>query len=360
MFDPEYIRRILAEHCSLHPVHIAITPLSGDASNRSYYRLHWGGLSPQKEPLTGTLVLMKLEAPEAFKASEEAVSGRVEIDELPFVNVQRHLFACGVAVPRIYHYDREAGIVFLEDLGDFTFAQAISGRPREVLARLYRRAIDELLKIQQKGSIEREPRCIVFDRAFDVGLLMWEFDHFLEYGIEKPKNVEIAAAAKEEIRAFFLDIATILAAQPRTFTHRDYHSRNLMLEKESERVMVLDFQDALMGPPHYDLASLLRDSYVALPEELIDELIGYYLDARERAEGRPTDKRKFRELFDLASIQRNLKAAGRFGYIHLVKGNSRYLASIPPTLAHVKKNLQKYSRLSRLGQLLSDDLPELQ
>jgi aminoglycoside/choline kinase family phosphotransferase len=119
------------------------------------------------------------------------------------------------------------------------------------------------------------------------------------------------------------------------------------------RVWVLDFQDALMGPCVYDLASLLRDSYVKLEEDLIDDLIEYYLHKKEAMDKIRLDGSSFRRLFDLTSIQRNLKAAGRFIYIDIVKKNDRFLKYVPQTLGYVKRNLEKYPELAKLKLLLS-------
>ncbi|NGZ60976.1 MAG: aminoglycoside phosphotransferase, partial [Nitrospira sp. LK265] len=154
------------------------------------------------------------------------------------------------------------------------------------------------------------------------------------------------------------NIAELLAGQPRAFTHRDYHSRNLMVD--GSRLGVIDFQDALMGPTTYDLASLLRDAYIQLDEALVDDLVGYYLDQLAERRFVWTDRAAFRRLFDLTSIQRNLKAAGRFVYIDRVKGNPKFLADIPRVLSYVKRNLEKYSELETLRKHLSPHVPELQ
>jgi hypothetical protein len=160
------------------------------------------------------------------------------------------------------------------------------------------------------------------------------------------------------VRAAFQAIAELLAGQPRVFTHRDYHSRNLIVD--GARLGVIDFQDALMGPAAYDLASLLRDAYIALDEALIDELIAAYLDRMEQAGAGLGDRAAFRRLFDLTSIQRNLKAAGRFVYIDRVKKNPKFLADIPRVLGYVRRNLETYPELATLRKHLTPYVPELQ
>ena len=301
---------------------------------------------------------MQLASPEAFKQSEEAVSGTAPaVTELPFVNILTHLAKADVAVPTLYYYDKPAGLLYLEDVGDVTLAEACDNATSPDTPDFYRRAVDELVRLHLRATFPADPACLAFGRAFDIPLLMWEFNHFIEYGIEKRAGTVLPEAEREAIRTEMRKIAELLAAQPRVFTHRDYHSRNLMVQ--GERLRVLDFQDALMGPASYDLASLLRDSYLSLDEELVDELVVRYLEGRAKA-GAPLDRMTFPRLFDLTSIQRNLKAAGRFVYILLEKDNDRYLQYIPRTLGYVKRNFERYRDLRPLQKALARHVPELQ
>ena len=330
-----------------------LTPLAGDASNRRYFRLELSGSA------TRSIILMQLAEPEAFKQSEEAVSGAIHhISELPYVNIQSHMAKAGVSVPCLYHYDRSAGLLYLEDFGDVTLSEASSGaRPGDVEAR-YRQAIAILVRIQSNATSPADPNCLAFHRRFDVPLLMWEFDHFIEYGIEARQGSQIGQADKAALRDEFGKISQLLADQPRVFVHRDYHSRNLMID--GDRIGVLDFQDALMGPATYDLASLLRDAYIELDETMIDRLIDGYLSEMIAGHQTRPSPEAFRRMFDFTSVQRNLKAAGRFVYIDRVKGNPKFLADIPRTLGYVKRNLHKYPELERLRKLMSAYVPELQ
>jgi aminoglycoside/choline kinase family phosphotransferase len=331
----------------------SFTPLAGDASNRRYFRIE----------LTGTparsVILMQLAEPEAFKQSEEAVSGAAhQVAELPFLNILSHLSKAGVSVPRLYYYDQAAGLLYLEDFGDLTLSEACREASAADLEARYMQAVDALVEMQSKATSPADPHCLAFHRSFDVPLLMWEFDHFLEYGIVARQGKPMSAADHLPIRGEFEKIAELLAGQPRVFVHRDYHSRNLMVD--GERLGVIDFQDALMGPATYDLASLLRDAYIELDEALIDRLINRYLDGLTTHRQVWTNREAFRRLFDLTSIQRNLKAAGRFIYIDRVKGNSKFLADIPRVLNYVKRNLQKYPELDRLRKHLAPYVLELQ
>lgn len=331
----------------------SLRPLPGDASNRRYYRVELAGGPPD------SLILMQLAEPEGFKQSEEAVSGALqEIRELPFLNVLSHLAKAGVPVPRVHHYDQTAGLLYLEDFGDVTLAEAVGHADAPSVEARYKQALNVLVELQVKATTPADPGCVAFHRSFDVPLLMWEFDHFLEYGVIARRGAPIAADDEGVIRGEFESIARLLAEQPRVFTHRDYHSRNLMVD--GVRLGVIDFQDALMGPATYDLASLLRDAYIQLDEPLVDALVDYYLDQLAERRFVWTNRAAFRRLFDLTSIQRNLKAAGRFVYIDRVKGNPKFLADIPRVLGYVKRNLARYPELGTLRKHLTPYVPELQ
>jgi aminoglycoside/choline kinase family phosphotransferase len=344
--------------CLLVARDVTVSKLAGDASNRSYYRVTW-----KEGARAQSLILMVLADPEPFKASEEAVSGAASpITELPFINIHRHLTACGVAVPALVHYHQEKGWLLLEDLGDTLFAQEVMHHfhdTKRVIA-LYQNAIDLLIQMQHRATPAPVSRPLSHDRAFDQALFIWEFDHFIEYGIEK-RQAPLPEKEKQAIRAIFSDIAFQLAMLPRVFTHRDYHSRNLMIQTHPrEQIRVIDFQDALMGPCQYDLASLLRDSYIRLPEEGVNQLVDYYIGGWETATQTRIDPESFRVSFDLISIQRNLKAAGRFVFIDQVKKNPHFLPYVAPTLANVKTNLMKHKRLAPLYDLLASHVKELQ
>jgi hypothetical protein len=331
----------------------ALTPLAGDASNRRYFRIELTGGAAR------SVILMQLAEPEAFKQSEEAVSGTVHhVAELPFLNILSHLSKAGVSVPRLYHYDQSAGLLYLEDFGDLTLSEACRKASAADVESRYTQAVDTLAQMQSEATSLADQNCLAFHRSFDVPLLMWEFDHFLEYGIVARQGKPMCADDYLPIRAEFEKIAESLAGQPRVFVHRDYHSRNLMVD--GVRLGVIDFQDALLGPATYDLASLLRDAYIELDESLIDRLIDRFLDRMAKHQEVRTNRESFRRLFDFTSIQRNLKAAGRFVYIDRVKGNPNFLADIPRVLNYVKGNLQKYPELATLRKHLIPYVPELQ
>lgn len=354
--DPRLVADSVQTKLPFHARLETLAPLAGDASNRRYFRIRLTG-SDGRRP--ASVILMQLAEPEAFKASEEAVSGGGhQIRELPFVNVLSHLTKAGVSVPTLYYYDQAAGLLYLEDFGDLTLMEACQQASAADLLARYKQAIDNLVRIHSRGTAPADPGCIAFHRSFDPALLMWEFEHFLEYGVVVRNGKPMCSEDHSIIQAEFRNIAEFIAGQPRLFTHRDYHSRNLMVD--GARLGVIDFQDALMGPATYDLASLLRDAYIQLDEAVVDELVAYYLERFEDHATYGIDRRGFRQAFDLTSIQRNFKAAGRFVYIDRVKHNPKFLADIPRVLGYVRRNLQRYPELATLRRHLAPYVPELQ
>ncbi len=311
-----------------------IVRLAGDASLRAFYRVPYRA---------GSAVMM---VRDEFQPEEDRT----------FVEVRDHLSACGAAVPEIYEYDEDNGIILMEDVGDLTLEERLRGADEETLAHFYRVAIDELLAIQISGAILRRD-CVAYRRAFDQKKLMEELDFFLLHTVEGFYKARLGEGEREAIREGFAILAARLAALPRVLNHRDYHSRNLMVVDNALRLV--DFQDARMGPCQYDLASLLRDSYVALDGAFRERMVDYYL--RESAEKGISwhDGDLFIEQFDLMSLQRNLKACGTFGYMAVARRNERYLGYLAPTFAYVKENAPRFDFMRECARLLGRHIPLL-
>jgi aminoglycoside/choline kinase family phosphotransferase len=320
-----------------------VTRLKQDASNRSYYRV---GVPPS------SWVLMVM-PPDVSRKSEEVQKGAPP-SELPFLNVRRYLERIGVRVPRVLRYDEPAGMMVLEDLGDLTFENALRIHSPEAL---YPRAIDLLAHLRFEAEQHLDPGCIAFNRAFDEDLYEWELHHFREYGLEIWSGRKPTGGERERLNRIFKRISAELAAAPRGFTHRDYQSRNLMVKHDE--IVVIDFQDALQGPRQYDLVALLRDSYVELDASLVDRMLDRYLEAFARLGGERIDPGAFKAFFDLLTVQRKLKDAGRFEFINRVKGNPDFLVSIPASLRYVKQALERLPELSDLREIVAEYVPEL-
>jgi aminoglycoside/choline kinase family phosphotransferase len=137
--------------------------------------------------------------------------------------------------------------------------------------------------------------------------------------------------------------------------HRDFHSRNIMLF--GGKPVIIDFQDARLGLPQYDAVSLLRDSYVRLDAELVDELKRYHFEQLVQHELTTLDEAEYRRLFDLMAFQRNIKAVGTFCYQTTVIGNRAFEHSIAPTLAYLREYIDARPELASAGRLLEPIMP---
>jgi len=332
------ILKILEDDTGISPKKIRLEKLPGDASDRGFYRA--------RLPQGASYIVMKLEGD---------VPAPEDPDTLPYINILYHLNLSGVHVPKLHHYDPAAGLLLLEDLGEKTLEDVVREQGISTALPLYRKAIDELLKIQITGTRKGCEDCIAFHLSFDEEKLFQELDFFRRHTLEGYLKRSFSASKGHRLDEAFRQLCRMIAAEPQYLTHRDYHSRNLMVR--DGRIGVIDFQDARLGPLQYDLASLLRDSYVTLPTATREELIEYYLQKKDRMEETVTDRKHFQEIFDMVSVQRNLKAAGTFGYLARVKGKERYLKYLPDTLRYVRRNLEKYEILSTLREVLLPDLP---
>jgi len=302
-----------------------VVPLTGDASDRRYFRV----LLPD----SGSIVLSLHAAP-------------FEFEKLPFVNVARLLAAMPVPIPAVLGHADDLGVLALADLGDVTLQAHLGAASAAEHAALYRQAVALIATLQRRGADLESPEYVPFAIAFDVEKLTWELDFFIKHFIEAYRGVVIATPLKEELRRELAVVVDTLAAERRVLCHRDYHSRNLMLH--SGELYIIDFQDARMGPDTYDLVSLLRDSYVDLPEETVSELIAYFLALN----GRTSEAREFRQRFDMMALQRNLKALGTFGYQTTARRNPVYIQYIPRTLRYVRKNLDQLPQFGKMRELL--------
>lgn len=351
--DESALNDALADVLGEPPEDTRLERLAGDGSDRRYWRLfatHGGAQT--------SFVVMDLVGVKNVIASEEVTLYHDESGELPFLNIQRYLAGLGLPVPKVVYDGLRRGFLLLEDLGDDLLLFVVQRDPSRT-DELYEAAVDLLADLHTKTAAAGPGECVAYRQGFEFDLLRWELRHFSEYGIEKTRAGErqIAPDDLAVIEAGYEIIARRLADRPRVFTHRDYHARNLHVTERG--LVMIDFQDALLGPAVYDLASLLRDSYIDLGAERVARLAARY---RERASAGGLalpDDAAFQRDFDYQCLQRNLKAAGRFGYFDIVKGNPNFLKDIPRTLGYVHTNLAKYDELRPLQGALAKYVPEL-
>lgn len=314
--------------------------MPGGASTRCYFRVTLPAGS-------GSAVAMFV--PDGANAEEVAKDGVVRGRRWPFLEVRELLAARGVDVPALYGEDVARGWLLLEDLGERTLANFLLAHP-ERREEMYVRAVCDLATAQ--AALASLPAgSIVASRAFDQELLSWEIHHFREWALEAR-----GIALSPEDRAVFVGIAERLARRiaswPRAFVHRDYQSRNLMV-RDDGRLAWIDFQDALLGPRVYDLVALLNDSYQVFEPAFVEAR----LDDFARARGLdPAARRSIGREFDLVTVQRKLKDAGRFVFIDRVKNNPSFLKFVEPTIAKVRASLSRLQddeEMRLLGELLA-------
>jgi hypothetical protein len=306
-----------------------VVPLTGDASDRRYYR-----------------VLLR-ERPSVVLA---VYQGPIDFEAMPFVLVSRLLAKMGLPVPALLHHADALGIIGQEDLGDVTLQAHVGAAAPEEHAALYRQAVAFIARLQERGGALRSDAYPPYGVAFDVDKLTWELEFFVKHYLVAYRGATLRDDTRDALRQEWAAIVSELAAEPRVLCHRDYHSRNLMLHGGS--LYIIDFQDARMGPDTYDLVSLLRDSYVDLTPSQVDELIETFLSHTRGSRVSPADRAEFRRRFDLMALQRNLKALGTFGYQTTARTNTVYIQYMPRTVNYVKSNLAKYPRFATLGKLL--------
>ncbi len=272
----------------------------------------------------------------------------------PFLEIQALLDERGVRVPRLLGADCDHGWLLVEDLGDDTLAARIAAHDDERVP-LYARAARDLASAQ--ATLAALPRdSVVAGRSFDSNLLYWELDHFREWGLDA-RGKRLSPVDRSRFDAVARSLSARIAAWPRGFTHRDYQSRNLMVV--SGELAWVDFQDALLGPRAYDLVALLCDSYQSFDAAFIDARLADYADAAGLA---PADRGTLRLEFDLLTVQRKLKDAGRFVFIERVKGNPSFLPYVAPSLGRVAAALARLApedrELADLADILHRALPE--
>lgn len=325
------------------------SPMPGGASTRRYYRV----------ALPGGRSAVAMFVPEGGKPEE--VQKAHDAQRWPFLEVRDLLAERGIEVPTILAEDTDRGWLVIEDLGDDTLANWLLQNPGDKPA-LYTLAVTDLARAQRVLSALPE-RCVVASRTFDFDLLRWEIEHFREWGLDA-RGKALAPTDLARWNEIADRVARRLSELPYGFVHRDYQSRNLMVGRRSDgslRLVWLDFQDALLGPRVYDLVALLNDSYQEFDRAFVESRLAEYA----RAAGLPEDAHaRLVDEFDLVTVQRKLKDAGRFVFIDRVKNNPSFLKFVTPTIVKVGAALARLAPKDPdmaalreiLGRALGDEL----
>jgi N-acetylmuramate 1-kinase len=315
--------------------------LAGGASTRRFFRVPYQA---------STAIAMYIPLP-----SQEIVKARQARGSEPFVEVAQLLHARGVRVPQILKRSEAHHVLLVEDLGDDTLANYLL-RSDEARVQLYQTAVQRLARAQ--GRLDDLPEgCVIRTRAFDEQLLRWEVDHFRDYAL----NARGIVLSNKDDAIFTRAadyVAKTIASWPRGFVHRDYQSRNLMVVHESGKMDLawIDFQDAMMGPRAYDLVALLTDSYQTFDREFIEARLDEFCAER----GIVSERAQLGFEFDFITVQRKLKDAGRFIFIHRENGNDGFLGFVEPTIEKARAALSRvkdHGPLAELDDLLARVLP---
>jgi aminoglycoside/choline kinase family phosphotransferase len=302
----------------LHGQTFSLAPASADASFRRYFRV----TLPDS-----TLIVMD--------APPEQENCR------PFVQVAELMAAAGLNVPAVLAQDLEHGFLLLSDLGSTTYLAALNGENAD---ELFLDATDALVRWQLAS---REGVLPLYDEV----LLRRELDLFPEWYVRRHLGIALDAKQQQSLETVYRAILANNLGQPRTYVHRDYMPRNLMLTEPNPGV--LDFQDAVYGPITYDVASLFKDAFISWDEQrVLDWTIRYW--ERARSAGLPVniDFGDFYRDCEWMGLQRHLKVLGIFARICHRDGKPAYVKDTPRFLGYVRAVAERYASLTPLLRLL--------
>jgi aminoglycoside/choline kinase family phosphotransferase len=301
----------------------SVRPASADASFRRYFRI---------DTVNGSRILM--DAPPALE------------DSRPFVKVAALLRDGGLHAPEVLDWDEAQGFMLLSDLGEHTYLSRLDDANAKAL---YTDALDALVRLQ---GIEAAAEVPAYDRA----LLSRELQLFPDWYVARQVGTELTPDEASKLSTCFELIVANNLAQPTALVHRDYHSRNLMVSGPAgsrDNPGILDFQDAVWGPLTYDLASLLRDAYVELEEDIqLDFAVRYWERARKAGLPVDSDFGLFWRDFEWMGLQRHLKVLGIFSRLSHRDGKDGYLKDLPLVWRYAHRVATRYNGLGPLAHLL--------
>lgn len=281
--------------------------LNGDASDRRYSRL-------VNKTTDAQAILM--DAPPESCGSQ-----------MPFCTIAKHLRKLGLSAPSIMAQDLSAGFLILEDLGDDLFARAIPNDP-DLEEKLYAAAVVALVQVQNGPA----PQLPIADPTVLAGATDLAFSHYCT-AFDSAPDVAVQSA----FMSGFSDLLSEAFNSPPVLVLRDYHAENLLWlpgRNGNARVGLLDFQDAVLGHPAYDLVSLLQDARRDVSHDIEAKMIDLFLSLTDQSE------QDFKRAYTLIGIQRHLRILGVFTRLCTQFGKSSYIDLIPRTWAHLQRNLQ--------------------
>jgi aminoglycoside/choline kinase family phosphotransferase len=257
-----------------------------------------------------------------------------------FLKITDKLQQAKLNVPEIFDCDLAKGFLVITDFGNDLYSRKLND---ETVYCLYTDALEAIVKMQTKVDCTGLND---FDSFYED-----ENNLFLDWFLKKHLKIELDSTSSTQINTEFNKINNILKSIPKTFVHRDYHSRNLLIT-DLNNPGIIDYQDAVMGPVTYDLVSLLKDCYVTWNDGLVEDMLeSFFTRMKSDTINNISD---FRYWFEITGLQRHIKAIGIFSRLNYRDGKSSYLQDIPRTYAYMDKVLNKYKELSTLNEIFSN------
>jgi aminoglycoside/choline kinase family phosphotransferase len=236
-------------------------------------------------------------------------------------------------VPEMFETDREQKQALFEDLGSLSLYSWLKCRREpEIIESIYRKVLDVLVKLHTTVSSKSAECPLLGSRVFDYGHLRWETSYFVERFVSGLIGMPINDEKKLEEE--FQRLAGSVDAFPKAVVHRDFQSQNIMITRDGTP-RVIDYQGARMGPPAYDLASVLWDPYFRLEDNMREQLLMYYIEARKADLSHIIDEDAFRYSLLLCRLQRHMQALGAYGFLSSVKGKKYFLKHIPQAIGYL-------------------------
>ncbi len=305
-----------------------VTRLAGDASFRQYSRLQEGDK---------TAILMDAPPPQE--------------DVRPFVQVAVFLAEQGFSVPQVIAENVEHGFLLLEDFGDVCITKILRGEVEEPVPEreaLYTLAIDAIAALQNAPAPETIGH-------YDNARLMAEVNALAEWYVPFIQKKTAPQAVPEEYRQLWQAVLEQTHTLPERFVYLDYHVDNLMWLPEREgiqKIGMLDFQDAALGSPAYDVVSLLQDARVDVDSALTEAMLERYF-----AQQPEIDRAQFMTEYALLGAQRNCKILGYFTRFALRDGKPRYLRHMPRVWRYLEEDLA-HPALTEIKRWLDEAVPQ--
>lgn len=285
-----------------------IESLAGDASFRRYHRIHLDNAEK-------TIYILMDAPPE-----KESIIEFIQVAEL---------MADYVNVPDIIAKNIDEGFLLLQDFGKVEFAHLLKGATKEEVNQYYQQAMQALINIQ-KIPLENGQKINLPN--YDKALLMQEMDLFTGWFLPYV-NVEQTVEFGQLWEQFTRELIAQIEPQPQVIVHRDYHSRNLMQDKNPQNSLgIIDFQDAVIGAYSYDIISLLRDAYTNFEKIQINQWLADFYQMLPSEIQQKQDFQQFHQDVIIMAVQRHLKVLGIFVRLSERDGKDRYLNNIPKVM----------------------------